>query len=250
MLKTPTPWPYPSLIAHRGAGRFAPENTLAAIRLGATHGFTMVEYDVKFTRDGVAVLLHDDTVDRTSNGTGNAAEQSFNELASLDFGAWHSPRFAGEPIATLHSVAAFTRANGVSSNIEIKPHTGTDAHTGTQVARLARQLWAGTDTALLLSSFSEMALEAARIEAPELARALLVSDHLPGDWNGRLARLGCIGLNLNEAYTTQAIVETVRTAGYKIAVWTVNKPQRARELLDWGCHAVFTDEITSIHPNR
>src|SRR3546814_20967260 len=95
-------WPYPRAIAHRGAGQFAPENTLAAMRLGAQRGFTMVEYDVKLSRDDVAILLHDDKIDRTSNGTGQAGDMDFRALATLAFGAWHSARYAGEAIATLH----------------------------------------------------------------------------------------------------------------------------------------------------
>src|SRR5690606_33557813 len=89
-------WPYPALIAHRGAGRHAPENTLAAFRLGAHHGFMMMEYDVKLSRDGVALLLHDDTLDRTSNTQGNAADHTWAELAAVDAGSWHSAEYAGE----------------------------------------------------------------------------------------------------------------------------------------------------------
>ncbi|HEY9280383.1 MAG TPA: glycerophosphodiester phosphodiesterase [Eoetvoesiella sp.] len=242
-------WPYPRLIAHRGAGRFAPENTLAAIRLGAQHGFAMVEYDVKLTRDAMAVLLHDDTVDRTSSGQGNAADKTYNELATLDFGAWHSRDYAGEPIPTLHSVAAFTQANNIFSNIEIKPHTGTDVQTGTQVARLAASLWTNIATPPLLSSFSEISLDAALIAAPELPRALLIAKELPADWRSRLARLKCVALNLNHKYVTKQIVESVHAEGYKIAVWTVNNPARARDLFDWGCDAIFTDEIKTITPS-
>jgi glycerophosphoryl diester phosphodiesterase len=242
-------WPYPRLIAHRGAGRFAPENTLAAMRLGAQHGFSMMEYDVKLSQDGIALLLHDDEVDRTSNGHGCAGRMTLGELATLDFGAWHSAQYAGEPIPTLYSIAAFTLQNGLSSNIEIKPHTGADRATGTQVARLAQQLWAGAKVAPLLSSFSEISLAAAYAEAPGLPRALLLEHELPGDWQARLARLGCAGLNMSHKYVTQGIVQAVHAAGYKIAIWTVNDAARARELLDWGCDALFTDEIKTITPD-
>src|SRR5690606_25609649 len=92
-------WPYPEWVAHRGAGRVAPENTLAAFRLGASHGFRMMEYDVKLTADDVPILLHDDTLDRTSTGSGRAADFRFAELARHDFGAWHSAEYSGEPIA-------------------------------------------------------------------------------------------------------------------------------------------------------
>lgn len=248
MIAPPNLWPYPPLIAHRGAGRQAPENTLAAVRLGARHGFLMMEYDVKLSRDGVAVLLHDDTIDRTSNSIGNAADKTWAELAEIDFGRWHSPEYAGEPIPSLHAIAAFTLANGIRSNIEIKPHTGLEAETGRQVARLAATLWAGADLPPLLSSFSETALEAALDEAPELPRALLVEEELPADWLDRVRRLKCQGLNLNHEYTTQALVQAVRGAGYTLAIWTVNEPARARELLDWGCNAVITDEIMALSP--
>lgn len=242
-------WPYPKMIAHRGAGRLAPENTLASMRLGAEHGFSMMEYDVKLSRDGVPVLLHDDTVDRSSNGTGNAADQTYNELAKLDFGGWHSKPYAGEPIPTLYAIAAFTLANNIFSNIEIKPHTGAEAKTGTQVALIARQLWAGAAVAPLLSSFSEIALESALKAAPELPRALLIDGALPADWLTRVQRLKCVSVNMGDRNTTKEVVRTVRAAGYKIAVWTVNDAARARELFDWGCDAIFTDAIDTLSPH-
>lgn len=241
-------WPYPRLIAHRGAGRQAPENTLAAVRLGAQHGFMMMEYDVKLSRDNVPMLLHDDTLDRTSNAAGNAADRSWAELADVDAGAWHSSDYAGEAIPSLYAIAAFTLAKGIRSNIEIKPHTGLDAETGRLVARAARRLWAGADLPPLLSSFSETALEAALKEAPELPRALLVEEDVPQDWQERLRRLRCVGLNLNHRHTTRDIVRAVRGAGYRLAVWTVNDAARARELLEWGCDAIITDEIKTISP--
>src|SRR5690625_4278165 len=124
-------WPWPCLIAHRGAGTLAPENTLAAMRTGQAHGLRMMEYDVRLTRDGIPVLLHDDTLNRTSNGRGHLAEHSLDALLKLDFGAWHSAAYAGEPIPTLYSIAAYTLANGLHSNIEIKAACGTEAETGT-----------------------------------------------------------------------------------------------------------------------
>src|SRR5258706_12150430 len=82
-------WPYPRWIAHRGAGKLAPENTLAAFRLGAAHGYRMFECDVKLSADGVAFLLHDATLERTTSGQGTASRLAWSELARLDAGAWH-----------------------------------------------------------------------------------------------------------------------------------------------------------------
>ncbi|MBY6345070.1 glycerophosphodiester phosphodiesterase [Providencia rettgeri] len=242
-------WPYPALIAHRGAGKVAPENTLAAIRVGAQNGFHMMEYDVKLSRDGVPVLLHDDELDRTSNSQGIASALTLAELSALDFGAWHSSAYAGEPIPTLSSIAAFTLANQIHSNIEIKPTTGDEAETGRVVALAAQALWAQASLPPLLSSFSEVALQAAQQAVPTLPRALLIEEKVPADWPERLERLGCMGLNLNDRFVDQALVQAIRQAGYTVAVWTVNDAERVRELLDWGCNGIFTDKVTTIRPD-
>lgn len=242
-------WPYPALIAHRGAGHHAPENTLSSIRLGTQHGFAMMEYDVKLSADEVAILLHDDTIDRTSSGTGLAAALSFKELSDIDFGAWHSAAYAGEPIATLHAIACYTQANGVHSNIEIKPSTGQDARTGQLVAARAATLWQHASLPPLLSSFSEIALEAAQAAAPHLPRALLIEGKVPGDWHNRMLALGCKGINIDEREASQELVEDILAHGCTLAIWTVNTPQRARELLRWGCHAIFTDDIICTIPS-
>jgi len=243
-------WPYPDLIAHRGAGRVAPENTLAAFRKGASCGFLMMEYDVKLSADDIPILLHDDTLERTSNGRGRARDYSYAGLAQFDFGGWHSPPYAGEPVPSLYSIAAYTRANGIHSNIEIKPCAGTDEHTGAQVARKAQQLWAGAALPPLLSSFSETALAAAQEAAPELPRALLIEKELPPDWRTRVMKLGCRGLNLNDRYVTEEILREVLAAGLTVAIWTVNDISRARQLLAWGCNAVITDEVETLAPGQ
>ena len=104
-------WPYPFWIAHRGAGTLAPENTLAAFRLGASHGYRMFECDAKLSADGIAFLLHDDTLDRTTTATPAsvaepvAGRHAWQHLLSLDAGSWHSPAYAGEPLPTLEAIA-------------------------------------------------------------------------------------------------------------------------------------------------
>lgn len=244
----PIVWPYPKLIAHRGAGKHAPENTLAAMRLGVALGYQMVEYDLKLSKDGIAILLHDDSLQRTSNSTACAGNLDFKELASVDAGSWYSPAYAGEPIPTLQSIAAYTIANHIHSNIEIKPHTGRDAETGDRVARLAEELWTNASLPPLLSSFSESALAAAMQAAPQLPRALLFESELPNNWQERARKLACIAVNLNDKYITSALVQEILSAGLALSVWTVNSHARVQQLFDWGCHAVFTDEIRAISP--
>jgi len=122
-------WPYPRWVAHRGAGKLAPENTLAAFRLGASHGYRMFECDVKLSSDGVLFLLHDSTLQRTTNakaqwGAGLSAvagDYPWSALSQLDAGSWHSRSFAGEPIPTFAAIAQYCIANGYFLNIEIKP---------------------------------------------------------------------------------------------------------------------------------
>ena len=134
-------WPYPRWIAHRGAGKLAPENTLAAFKLGAGHGYRMFECDVKLSSDEVPFLLHDSTLERTTSGHGTAGEQPWNALAQLDAGSWHSPSFAGEPLPTLEAIARFCLDKGHCLNIEIKPTPGLERHTGEVVAHHAARLW-------------------------------------------------------------------------------------------------------------
>ena len=241
-------WPWPAFIAHRGGGHLAPENTLAAMRTGAAHGFQMAEYDVKLSQDGVLFLLHDDRIDRTSDGQGLASELDWKALAQYDFGAWHSPDFAGEPAPTLLSVARYTQARRMHSNIEIKPTTGCDHDTGVAVAGAAARLWADADLPPLLSSFSETALEAARTTAPDLPRALLIEGPVPSDWRAKQTGLGCIGLNIDVRHADPAVVREILDQGATLAIWTVNDAERARELLSWGCQAVFTDALDSVRP--
>jgi glycerophosphoryl diester phosphodiesterase len=238
-------WPYPKLAAHRGAGRLAPENTLASLRLGHAHGYRMVEIDVKLSADGVAFLLHDATLDRTTSAVGRADGLSWRELSQLDAGAWHSPPYAGEPLATLAAVARWTRANGVAVNIEIKPTPGRERETGAAIALDAKALWADADVKPLLSSFSESALEAARDAAPELSRAWLI-EQWQDDWREHVMRLACAAMDVKHTLLTRERVDELHAGGVRVAAWTANDPARVGDLLAWGVDTVITDAVDVI----
>ncbi|MCM2491837.1 glycerophosphodiester phosphodiesterase [Burkholderia glumae] len=246
----PIGWPYAGLariVAHRGGGRLAPENTLAALEEGARRGHRMVEFDAKLSADGVSFLLHDDTVERTSNGRGAAAAMAYRELAALDAGAWFDARFAGERMPTLEQAAARCLALGLAANVEIKPCPGREAETGERVACDAARLWHDAAVPPLLSSFSVAALAAARAAAPALPRGLLV-ETLPADWRALTAELGCVSLHASHLALDAASVAAIRAAGLHVLAYTVNEPARARELLDWGVDLICTDRIDSIGP--
>ena len=241
-------WPYPRWIAHRGAGKLAPENTLAAFRLGAMHGFRAFECDVKLSADGVPFLLHDATLERTSNGVGAAGERSWHQLSLLDAGSWHSRSYAGEPLASLHAIAAFVQRNGFALDLEIKPSPGTDAHTGAVVAAEVARLWHGHQRVPLLSSFQPDALRAARDAAPELPRALLL-DKLPDDVVAAASELGCMAVITDHGLMDAALITRLHAAGQRALVYTVNEPERARQLLAIGIDGIVTDAVDRFVPD-
>ena len=242
-----TRWPYPRYAAHRGAGKLAPENTLAAMRVGFAHGYRMVEFDVKLSADGVPFLLHDDTLERTTDGHGPADALSWAELSRLDAGSWHSRAFARERLPTLEAVAHWAIASEVACNIEIKPMPGREAATGVAVALAARALWRGALVPPLLSSFAEESLAAAQSTAPELERALLL-ERVPADWQARLSRLGCVALDVDYRELTAAIANAAQDGGYKVMTYTPNEPDVVTRLLGWGVDIVITDAIDILRP--
>src|SRR5512147_441203 len=144
-------WPYPLWIAHRGAGKLAPENTLAAFRLGASHGYRAFECDVKLSADGVPFLLHDATLERTTPASGTAGERPWSELSRLDAGSWHSRAFAGEPLPSLEAIARYVQHNRFALNIEIKPTPGAEHDTGVAVGAACQRLWPGHEGSLVFS---------------------------------------------------------------------------------------------------
>lgn len=238
-------WPYPRIVAHRGGGSLAPENTLAAIEVGAGRGLKMIEFDAKLSADGVVFLLHDDTVDRTSNGRGAAARKSYAELAALDAGSWFDSRFAGERMPTLADVHERCDALGLAANIEIKPCPGREAQTGQRVAQEAARWWQGADVPPLLSSFSFEALASARDAQPGLPRGLLFGS-VPSDWRERTDALACVSLHADHRTLDARLVQEIKAAGLFILAYTVNDPQRARALAQWGVDALCTDRIDLI----
>jgi glycerophosphoryl diester phosphodiesterase len=251
------PWPYPRILAHRGGGTLAPENTLAAIRFGHGLGFRAVEFDAMLAGDGVPVLIHDHTLERTTSGRGLVAEHTAAQLGALDAGSWLAPRFAGEPVPPLSSAIELCRALRIWANIEIKPSPGAQLRTGEVVARMTAALYAdrpqadaaqAIDPALpLLSSFSAEALAAARDAAPGLPRGYLV-DRLPDGWRDELQRLRCVSLHTNHRHLSREQARAVKDAGYWLFCYTVNDPARAREILRWGVDALCTDRIDLIDP--
>ena len=242
-----TPWPYPFWIAHRGAGKQAPENTLAAFRAGFAQGFRMFECDVKLSSDQVPFLLHDAVLERTTSGVGTAGDHAWSALSRLDAGAWHGPGFAGETLPTLDAIARFVLANGCAINLEIKPTPGVEALTGELVARAAATLWAGGAPAPLLSSFDVVALGAAAAAAPSLPRALLL-DKLWDGWFETARALSCGAVVTHHSLMDGALARRLHDAGLRALVYTVNTPSDVDAMRAAGVDGVITDEVARFSP--
>ena len=241
-------WPYPRVIAHRGGGSLAPENTLAAIRAGSAMGYTGVEFDVMLAADAVPVVIHDETLERTTGTAGAVAQTPSSALAALDAGGWFGAAFAGEPVPTYTDAARLCLELRLWANVEIKPAAGFEHETGRIVAAASTTLWQTAPAAPLLSSFSVAALEQARLAAPELPRGLLVETIAP-DWRESATRLGCVSLHCDQRHLTAAQAGEILAVGFALLCYTVNDPVRARELFSWGVDAIFTDRLDLIPPN-
>ena len=239
--------PWPRITAHRGAGRLAPENTLAAFRHGQALGQRAFECDVRLSADGVPFLLHDDTLARTTNGQGAAVDWTWSALSRLDAGGWHSPAFAGEPPASLAAIVRHCQATGSRLNVELKPSPGQAQRTGRVVADALAHAWAGRDDLPLLSTFDPEALAAARAQAPHLPRALL-SATLAADLPTQAHALGCCAVVLHHRVLNPTVLRDLRQQGLHVLAYTVNQPERARQLLADGLHSAITDEVAQLLP--
>jgi len=238
-------WSLPKIIAHRGGGTLAPENTIAALRCGYEHGFRAVEFDVMMLADGALVLMHDTELGRTVSGSGPVLEQTFASLSTADAGAWFAAAFTGERVPTFADAAQFCLQHGLTMNVEIKRLPGMAQATGRCVAEACADL---PVDAVLLSSFSVQALQAAQAVAPDVARGLLV-EAVPSDWHQQLAQLGAVSLHASAATLTRSLAQAVLHAGFGLMCFTVNDPEQARTLFAWGVNAICTDRLDLIGPD-
>lgn len=234
----------PKIIGHRGVAGHAPENTLAGFRAAALMGLAWVEFDVMLSGDGNLVLIHDETVNRTTNGTGLVSELSLDELQKLDAGSWFDKRFRRQRIPTIYEATDVISDLGLNANIEIKPAKGYEGETGWALGRYLATEWPTSLIAPIISSFSAEALEAVAVEAPGFPRALLVG-RLPRNWRAQTKRLGCSLLHCSQGYLRKSDAEKIRDSGLHLVCYTVNNARKARNLWGWGVNAVISD-----HPDR
>jgi len=211
-------------------------------------GFGGVEFDVMLSSDKVPVLIHDETLARTTGARGVVSETPYSTLASLDAGACFGPEYRGESLPSFEQAGELCVELSLWANVEIKPARGFERETGALTAKSAQELWRGATLQPLLSSFQPVALEAARASAPGLPCGFL-TDRVQLGWREAARKLGCASVHCNSKYLSAAQASEIRDAGYWLLCYTVNDPQTARRLFSWGVDAIFTDRLDLISPD-
>ena len=192
---------------------------------------------------GTPILMHDETLDRTTSGRGRVADTPYRVIRRLDAGSWLDGEFSGERVPTFAEAALLCIALGLAANVEIKPSAGAEQATGNSVASLAARVWRTHSVPPLLSSFSEKALREAQAAAPLLRRGLLVQDP-PVDWLDRIERLDCFSLHCDYACLGGPLAEQAKRSNIALVAYTVNDAAEAAGLLNSGANAVITDNLT------
>jgi glycerophosphoryl diester phosphodiesterase len=242
-------WTYPKIIAHRGGGSLAPENTLEAFQCGFNLGFRAVEFDVMLTKDLVPVVVHDEELGRTIAGHGLICDTLSADLFKLDAGSWFAASYVNTRVPTYQDVLSFCTRHGIWMNVEIKPAKGFEAITGEIVAHATHDFYHNVNLPLpLFSSFSLEALSVAQSIAPHIPRGVLF-DQVPSDWPEQIKKYQAVSLHTNQKYLTAELASQIKQAGIGLSCYTVNEPARARELLGWGVDALFTDNLKMITAN-
>lgn len=251
-------WPYPHIVAHRGAGTLAPENTLAALRCGLDRGFRAVEFDVMLSKDGIPMVMHDPELGRTLKGSGRVSDFTAQELGAMDAGSWFGKEYSAERVPTYAQFLRFCFENSIWMNVEIKPVPRFEKQTGHAAAAHTKRFldamrgagaWHGDVARLpLFSSFSFEALMAAKAEAPEIPRAMLLRS-IPKDWQEMLQELDAVAIDISYRQLRAEQVAAIKGAGYGLFCYTVNNPALACELKSWGVDAICTDRIDLFPPD-
>jgi glycerophosphoryl diester phosphodiesterase len=231
----------PQVIGHRGAALAAPENTLESFREAAKQGAKWVEFDVGLSADGQCFVLHDDTLDRTTSGKGPAHLKTVAELKTLDAGFWFGKPFEGAKLPTLAETIACLSELDLMANVEIKgAPEKRHAELATAVMAELRKYWPAGKPKPLISSFEIECLRTAHAVAPEFPRGFLIWGR-EVDWLSKARSVAAATMNIDSDHATQAWMGELRQAGYGVLVYTVNAPERAARLIEWGADGVFTD---------
>lgn len=230
----------PKIIGHRGAAGYAPENTIESVHTAADMGVEWIELDVKLTKDNIPIIFHDDTLERTTNGSGPVAEKTLEELRELDCGDWFSEGFAGLQIPTLEEMIDVLIERDLGLNLEIKPCPGREKETAEIALDMLSTYWDAHDK-LLISSFSHVCLEIALDMAFDWYRGVLLPPDIPENWVSIVEYLQPVSVNISAETATRDLCDAIMDMEKRILAYTVNDPYTARQLQSWGVDGFFTD---------
>lgn len=224
-------------IGHRGAAGHAPENTLVSMRKAMEIGVHGLEFDIHRTRDGVLVVIHDATVDRTTNGKGTVGELTLAELRQFDAGSWMAPGFAGEPIPTLEELAQAV-PDPIRLFLEMK--AGNDVYPGIeeQVAQFLQERNLVNRTNV--SSFDHFVLKHMVELLPGLETGMLYSNR-PVDPVGMSRACGATAIHTSWRHASADMVAQAHAAGLTVNAWTANTPEAIAHCLNVGVDGIITD---------
>ncbi|RNM03826.1 glycerophosphodiester phosphodiesterase family protein [Dickeya undicola] len=229
-----------ALIAHRGASALAPENTLAAMREAAKRGAKWLEVDVKLTRDSQPVIIHDDRVDRTTNGRGWVAGLTLEDIRRLEARAHFDDAFAGVTIPTLQELIACVLELDMGLQLELKPTVGDDVETAEVALTVLKSMWPANRDRLFLSSFSVRAIQAAARLMPDVPRAFAVVVP-PKRPVALLQETNCQILHCLSDLLDDDAQHILADSGIEYAVAIVNDAAQAQRFLDNGAQTILSD---------
>lgn len=230
----------PLILAHRGACSYAPENTMAAFRLAIEQGADGIELDAKLCADGSVVVIHDSTVDRTTNGTGKVAELAFEELQQMDAGVQFAPKYAGEKIPKLEQVLT-ELGEKTLINIELTSYASPGDNLPEKAAELVKET--GMEKSVIFSSFHPSVLRRIRKLMPEVPAGLLTGEGWMAWGNTFLGRrLSPQLIHPHYTKTTKALIEKAHRDGRRVNTWTVDDPREIFRLVLDGVDGIITDD--------
>ncbi len=260
------PLKLPKIIGHRGCAGYAPENTLEAIHTAADMGVEWVELDVKITKDNIPIIFHDETLERTTNGSGNVADKTLAEIKNLDCGSWYGESFTATQIPTLEEAIDVLLEHDLGLNLEIKPCTGKEKDTTEITLDLLSTIWDDHDR-LYISSYSMIALEIATDIASDWSRGIVMGHHckkdwldalkankLPDDWKQISQYLELSAVSIDQEFCSEQIISSITDHNITPIPYNVNSPMRTTQLQHLGIKNFISDypdeikdSIFSIH---
>ena len=205
----------PKIIGHRGAAGLAPENTLSSIKKAYKLGLIFIEIDVKVTKDNIPILLHDDTINRTTNKLGKCSNYNFNELSNLDAGSWFSKKYRNERILSLSDCIKFINKKNIGLNIELKPNKGKEIDNVIAIKKVLKKIQIKTNC--FFSSFDINSIKYLKKEIPNIKRSFLINKKNTKSLSKILnvcKKYDCFSLGLDKKTINEKVISYFKKINY------------------------------------